>query len=194
MVRAVGSTEEERLEGLPLNVRKRVCLINRPIYEGRTKRARTAVRAYADNPTWAVRFEDMRVGDVVIVYCPESDSTHHFAWRMTLGHGTLSPWLFMVHVKSLDRATKQVTWMYTMPTGYTDRNSKSVAIQKAGQPKTWKSMAASTQTAPWDEDEVVLSWTRQCDEKGYCVPKEQYNQAKLVLLAVEQARNAETED
>ena len=62
-------------------------------------------------------------------------------------------------------------------------------MQKASQSKNWKLMSASKQTARFDEDEVVISWEREETDLGHCVPVQQYKQAQLVMLAVEQLQN-----
>ena len=182
-------SEEDQLQELPEQLRKRVCMPDRPIYEGANKRARTAIASYTDTHSYAVRFEDMKIGDTALIYAPERDAGSPLAFRLMVGRKQLSPWLFMCTVKGINRSEKEITWFYICPVSFTEKSLKSVAVQKASQSKNWKLMSASKQTARFDEDEVVISWEREETDLGHCVPVQQYKQAQLVMLAVEQLQN-----
>ena len=187
-------TEEERMEGLPLAIRKRVCLPERPIYQGKAKRARTTAAAYAQNHQYQVRFEDLKVGDVTLIFCPEDATTSVLAFRLHMGRSELSPWLYLVKIASINKDERQVTWLYFAVNQFTSREKKSVAIQKASQSKTWRIMTCTKQTSRWDEDEVVLSWERDAEDRGYSIPTVQYKQAQTVMLAVQQTTAVADED
>ena len=169
-------------------------LPERSIYQGTAKRARTTAAAYAQNHQYQVRFEDLKVGDVTLIFCPEDATTSVLAFRLHMGRGELSPWLYLVKIASINKEERQVTWLYFAVNQFTSREKKSVAIQKASQSKTWRIMTCTKQTSRWDEDEVVLSWERDAEDRGYSIPTAQYKQAQTVMLAVQQTTAVADED
>ena len=169
-------------------------LPERSIYQGTAKRARTTELGRRASKTYKVRFEDLKVGGVALVYCSEDDTSSPLAFRLRMGRSELSPWLFLLKIASINKEERQVTWLYFTANQFTCRSVKSVAIQKASKSKTWRIMTCTKHTAGWDEDEVVLSWECDAKDMGYSIPTAQYKQAQTAMLAVQQTTAVADED
>ena len=194
------ATEEQRLLALPECLQARVNLPNRPIQERMKKRSRTQAQRYQDTNHFQPRLEDLQAGECCIILAPdkslgdvfETDQEDQFSFRLQLdGRGNYSRLVYLVVVERVDRSAQQVTWLYVGPRKMTDKKERKMGKQVAKDPRNWILVQDSKQTADWDPDEMIINWVKDSQEKGWCVPGEQYDDIKKVLIAMQELSNVE---
>ena len=194
------ATEQQRLLALPECLQARVNLPNRPIQERTKKRSRTQAQRYQNTNHFQPRFEDLQAGECCIFLAPDStrgdvletDQEDQFSFRLQLdGRGNYSRLVYLAVVERVDRLAQQVTWVYVGPRKMTDKKERKMARQLAKDPKNWVLVQDSEQTADWDPDEMIINWVKDARERGWCVPVEQYDDTKKVLMAMEEVSNVD---
>ena len=183
---------ESTLDALPQVLRDRVDPQLRPISDGRRKRKRRDAQNYISEQIWQPQFRQMFPGSVAVWLAPDADSESAYAFRISVGRGTKSGWLNMGVVDSIDRDTQTITWAYLCPRKFTGSSSdKYLAKTVAGNQKSW--LLGDKVDSPWNDDEMLLSWDRDENERGWSIKAEQYDQLATVILAIETAGDEESE-
>ena len=168
----------------------------RPIGTTTGRGIRREAHLYIANQRYQVSFTSMNVKSLALILCPAGCEIP-FGFKLSFGGSsdTSSPWLYLTQCVEIDRQTRTITWRYYQPVSWTGpARDRRMAIQKAGKEQSWRLDPNSTQTAPWNSDEVLLSWDLSSEERFAGVPAEQFRQCRIVLEAINQLANQEPED
>lgn len=185
-------SEDELLSQLPAVLLDKIKLPERPVSDGRNKRKRRDAQKYTKTGQYQVDFDLMFPGSLAIILCPETDKDSKLAFRLALGRNKYSPWLYLAVVDSMNTVEETLTWYYVQPKVFSNKTSKHLTLDKAKNKGSWVlDMNSKQADQPFSEDEIVLSWDKEEGETGYFIPQEQYNHACIVLLAMEESREAE---
>ena len=134
----------------------------------------------------------MYVGSIAVWLAPDDDSDSGYAFRISVGRGIKSCWLNMGVVDSIDKESKTISWAYLCPKKFTGSSSdKYLAKTVAGNSKSW--LLGDKVDSPWNDEEMLLSWDRDTNERGWSIKAEQYDHLATVLLAIETAGDEENE-
>lgn len=186
-------TQEALIADLPPQLLRTIVLPERPIGNIAGRQLRRQAQLYAATEHFEVPFTNMKVGSYAINLCPNGAEVP-YGFKLKIGQQKYSPWLYFIKCMSINVAQKVVTWRYLQPMSFTGTvGNRLLAIQKAGQDRTWVEDAESEQTSEYCQDEMVLSWDLAEGSEFSGIPTEQYNQCKVVLTAMENLTDIQDE-
>lgn len=187
-------TEQELLDTLPNVIREQVCMVERPMHDGSRKRKRRDAQLYTQHNNFQPKFDKMRVGSIALFLAPQVDDREdHLSFRIKVSRSEHSRLMYMAVVDNINVESKSITWVYIGPrkSKFARSEHRVMATENASKSGTWVLQTAvnARHTAVWNEEEMILSWDREANERGWCLPKEQYAQAVVVHTAMDECQD-----
>ena len=118
------------------------------------------------------------------------DRVDHLSFTIKLNTQKHSRLLYLAVVDDMDLVARTITWVYLGPkrAKFCHTTNKTMATENASKRDSWvlQGTKEHRHTAEWGEGEMIVSWDRVGNERGWCFPKSQYADAITVLKAMEE--------
>ena len=138
----------------------------------------------------------MRVGSVCIFLAPTvTDREDHLSFKVKLGQARYSRLLYLAVVDAIDVHEQTITWVYVGPLAKAFAQPKGMAKGNASKNSSWVLITDPTKrhTAVWADDEMIVSWDKTINDRGWAIPVQQYDDCVTVLKAMEEQDDHDSE-
>lgn len=191
---AIEAANRAPVPAIPERIRDK---IDRPpvvVYNGKRKAqgpAQKQAERYVQNACWEVNYEMMTVGSFAVALAVERENDK-YAFRVQLKRGEWSDPLYLVKVEACYPAQTELKYRYYFPSKYTVPKKKHLGKVIASQLGAFRTApAGSGVREKFVKSEIILSWNVDANDLKNSIPKQQYSQIVVAMLAQQAKKTRE---